>query len=216
MTRMRLVGSVLSLTLLAASPAAAQLCTGNPSLAYSPYQVSIAASFNEGARSVDLGAAAGGQTIFGGAGLTIVNFTDIDVKTAGVFGYVGAELAADRDSKIMICPIARLTVLAGPDIGPVDSSTTGLEGGGAIGLTIYDVGDIQVVPFFGLAVTYTRLRSEFAGVTTTVSDTGGRADLGVGFMFNRTAGITPSISIPFETGNSDTTFTIRFSYNFGR
>src|SRR5262245_16275791 len=216
MTRMRLVGSVLLLTLLAASPAAAQLCIGNPSLAYSPYQVSIGASFNEGARSVDLGAAAGGQTIFGGAGLTIVNFTDIDVKTAGVFGYIGAELAAERDSKIMICPIARIDVLAGPDIGPVDSSTTGLEGGGAIGLTIYDAGDIQVVPFFGLALTYTRLRSEFASVTTTVSDTGGRADLGVGFMFNKTAGITPLISIPFETGNTDTTFTIRFAFNWGR
>jgi hypothetical protein len=216
MTRMRLVGSALVLTLLAASPAAAQLCTGNPSLAYAPFQANIAASFGSGARSVDIGAAAGGQTIFGGAGLTIVNFSDIDVKTAGIFGYIGAELATDRDNKIMICPIGRFDVLAGPDIGPVDSTTTGLEGGGAIGLTVYDQGDLQLVPFFGLSLTYARLKSEFAGTSTTFSDTGGRADLGVGLIFSKTAGITPSVSIPFATGGSDVTFSIRFSYNFGR
>lgn len=216
MTRMRLVGSALMLTLLAASPAAAQLCTGNPSLAYAPFQANIAASFSSNVRGVDIGAAAGGQTVFGGAGLTIVNFSDIDVKTAGIFGYIGAELAADRDNKIMICPIGRFDVLAGPDIGPVDSTTTGLEGGGAIGLTVYDQGDLQLVPFFGLSLTYARLKSEFGGTSTTFSDTGGRADLGVGLIFSKTAGITPSVSIPFATGGSDVTFSIRFSYNFGR
>jgi hypothetical protein len=79
------------------------------------------------------------------------------------------------------------------------------------------MGDMQVVPFFGLSAVYSRLRSEFAGSTTTFSDTGGVADLGVGFVFNRTAGITPSISIPFGTGGTDDViFNIRFSFNFGR
>jgi len=217
MTRMRLVGFVLVSTFMAAKPAAAQLCIGSPSFGYAPYQASIAASFSSGVRSVDIGAAAGGQTIFGGAGLSILNFTDVDVRTVGIFGYAGAELAADRENKILLCPIARFDVIAGPDIGPVDVSTTALQGGASIGIVISDMGDMQVVPFFGLSAVYSRLRSEFAGTTTTFSDTGGVADLGVGFVFNHTAGITPSISIPFGTGGTDDViFNIRFSFNFGR
>ena len=128
----------------------------------------------------------------------------------------GSVTQKGRENKIMVCPEVRLDVIAGPDIGPVDVSTTGVQGGARAGVIISDMGDMQVVPFFGLAVVYTRLRSEFAGTTTTFGDTGGLADLGVGFIFNRTAAITPSVAIPFGTGGSDATFTIRFSYNFGR
>ena len=216
MMRLKLVGSVLVLTFLAASPAAAQLCVGNPSFGYGPYQGSIAASFSDGVRGVDAGFAAGGQTIFGGAGVTVLNFTDVDVRTAGIFAHAGAELAGNRENTILLCPLVRLDVLAGPDIGPLDTSTVGLQGGGSLGVIVHDVGDLQVVPFFGLAIVYARTTQEVFGTEATFSDTGGRADLGVGFVFNRNAAITPSVSIPFATGGSDATFTIRFSFNFGR
>ena len=216
MTRMRLVWSVLLLTFLVARPAAAQLCVGNPSLAYAPYQASLGASFSESVRGIDAAFAAGGQTIFGGAGVSILNFTDIDVRTAGVFGFDGAELAVDKENKIMFCPLARLDVLAGPDIGPVDVSSTAFQGGASIGVIVSDMGDMQVVPFFGLALVYERLKSDFANTETTFSDTGGVADLGVGLVFNKTAAITPLVSIPFGVGASDFTFTIRFAFNFGR
>src|SRR5262245_39669825 len=163
MTRMKLVGSLLVLLFVAAKPAAAQLCTGNPSFVYAPYQASIGAMFSNGVRGIEAGAAAGGKTIYGGAGLLVLNFTDIDVRTAGVYAHVGAELAADRDNKIMICPAVRLDVLAGPDVGPVDNSSVALQGGGSIGMVVSDSGDMQVVPFFGLALVHTRLSSSFNG-----------------------------------------------------
>jgi hypothetical protein len=213
---MRLVVPVLVLTFLAARPAAAQLCVGNPSFGNGPYQASIAASFSDGVRGVDAGFAAGGQAIFGGAGVTVLNFTNIDVRTAGVFAHAGAELAADRDNKILLCPLVRLDVLGGPDVGPVDTSTVGLQGGASVGVIVHDVGDLQVVPFFGLAVVHARTTQEFAGVEETFSDTGGRADLGVGLLFNRNAAITPSVSIPFAAGGADPTFRIRFAFSFGR
>lgn len=216
MTRMKLVGSLLVLLVLAAKPAAAQLCTGNPSFVYAPYQVSIAAAFSDGVRGIEAGAAAGGNTIFGGAGLLVLNFTDIDVRTAGVYGQLGAELAVDKANKVMICPAVRLDVLAGPDVGPVDNSSLALQGGASIGMIVSDSGDMQIVPFFGLAVVHTRLSSTFAGTETTFTDNGGHADLGVGFIFNHTAGITPSVSIPFSTGGSDATFMIKFAFNFGK
>ena len=216
MTRMKLVGSLLVMVFLAAKPAAAQLCTGNPSFVYAPYQASIAARFSDNLRGIEAGAAAGGKTIFGGAGLLVLNFTDIDVRTAGVYGQVGAELAADRENKILICPAVRLDVLAGPDRGPVDRSSTALQGGGSIGMVVSDSGDMQVVPFFGLAVIHTRLTESFASNETTFTDNSGRADLGIGFIFNHKAGITPSVSIPFDTGGADTTFMIKFAFNFGK
>jgi hypothetical protein len=215
MTRMKLVGPVLVLTVLAASPAAAQLCVGNPSFGNGTYQASIAASFSNGVRGIDAGFAAGSAAFFGGAGVTVVNFTDLDVRTAGVFAHAGAELAGDRDNKILICPLVRLDVLGGPDIGPVDTSTVGLLGGASVGVIVHDVGDLQVVPFFGLAVVYARSTQDFAGDERTFSDTGGRADVGVGFLVSRNAAITPSVSIPFAAGGADPTFTIRFSFNFG-
>jgi len=216
MTRVKLVGSLLVMVFLAAKPAAAQLCVGNPSFVYGPYQASIAAAFSSNVRGIEAGAAAGGNTIFGGAGLLVLNFTDIDVRTAGVYGQVGAELAADRDNKIMICPAVRIDVLAGPDVGPVDNSSIALQGGGSIGMVVSDAGDMQIVPFFGLALVHTRLSSSFAGTETTFTDNGGHADLGVGFVFHHTAAITPSVSIPFSMAGSDATFMIKFAFNFGK
>jgi hypothetical protein len=216
MTRMKLVGSLLVMLFLAAKPAAAQLCTGNPSFVYAPYQASIGAFFSDGVRGIEAGAAAGGKTIYGGAGLLVFNFTDVDVRAAGVFGHVGAELAADRDNKIMICPAVRLDVLAGPDLGPVDTSSIAVQGGASIGMVVSDTGDMQVVPFFGLALVHTRLSSTFGGDETTFTDNGGHADLGVGFIFSKKTGITPSVSIPFSTGGSDATFMIKFAFNFGK
>jgi hypothetical protein len=213
---MKLVGSLLVMLVLAAKPAAAQLCNGNPSLVYAPYQASIAAAFSSNVRGIEAGAAAGGKTLFGGAGLLLSNFTDIDVKTAGVYGNLGAELAADRDNKIMICPAVRLDVLAGPDVGPVDNSSIALQGGASIGMILSDEGDMQIVPFFGLALVHTRLTSSFAGTETTFTDNGGHADVGVGFLFNHTTGIIPSVSIPFSMAGSDPTFMIRFAINFGK
>jgi hypothetical protein len=213
---MKLVGSLLVMLFLAAKPAAAQLCTGNPSFVYAPYQASIGAFFSDGVRGIEAGAAAGGKTIYGGAGLLVFNFTDVDVRAAGVFGHVGAELAADRDNKIMICPAVRLDVLAGPDLGPVDTSSIAVQGGASIGMVVSDTGDMQVVPFFGLALVHTRLSSTFGGDETTFTDNGGHADLGVGFIFSKKTGITPSVSIPFSTGGSDATFMIKFAFNFGK
>jgi hypothetical protein len=216
MTREKLVGSLLVMLVLAAKPAAAQLCTGNPSFVYAPYQASIAAAFSSGVRGIEAGAAAGGKTIYGGAGLLLLNFTDIDVRAAGVYGGVGAELAVDRDNKVMICPAVRLDVIAGPDVGPVDNSSLALQGGASIGMIVSDSGDMQVVPFFGLALVHTRLESTFANTETTFTDNGGHADLGVGFIFNHKTGITPSVSIPFSMAGSDATFMIKFAFNFGK
>ena len=214
---MRLMAGVLLLTILAAAEtASAQTCLGAPSFRAAPYQAGVAASFTEGLRQVEGTFAGGGESLFAGAGVSVLNFTDIDERTAGVSAFAGAEFATDQRNRVLLCPIVRLGFLAGPDFGPVDLSSVTLQGGGSIGVIAAEDGDLMVVPFFGLSAGYTRVTSEFGGVEESESDTGGVADLGVGLILTRTVGITPQVSIPFSTGSSDAIFTIRFTFNFGR
>jgi hypothetical protein len=212
---MRLIVCVLFLTLAIVKPASAQLCIGNPTFRDGSYQVGLGASFTNGLRTVDGTVAAGGESIFGGVGLSVLNFTDLDDRELGVTAFAGAELATDQNDRVLLCPVASLSFVPGPDVGPVDLSTAALQAGGSIGVLASQSGDMMVVPFFGLGLLYQRISTEVGGIDASVSDTGGVADLGVGLIFNRTVGITPLVSIPFATGTDDAVFTVRFTFNFG-
>ena len=212
---MRHMVGALVLTLVAVTPASAQLCIGNPTFRDGPYQVGVDASFTEGLRTVDGIFAAGGDSFFGGAGISMLNFTDREEVTAGVSAFAGMELATDRQNRVLLCPLARLSFVAGPDVGPVDVSSATLQAGGSVGVIATQSRELSVVPFFGLALLYAHVSTDFGGVEASDSDTGGLADLGVGLILNRTVGITPVVSIPFGVGSSDAIFTIRFTFNFG-
>jgi hypothetical protein len=212
---MRLTACVLLVLFLMARSASAQTCLGAPSFREAPYQAGVGASFTEGLRQVEGTFSGGGETLFAGAGASVLNFTDLDQRTAGVSAFAGAELATDQRNRVLLCPIVRLGFLAGPDIGPVDLSSVSIRGGGSIGVIAAQDGDLTVVPFFGLAFGYTRVSTQIGDVEDSASDTGGIADLGVGLILTRTVGITPQVSIPFSSGPSDAVFTIRFTFNFG-
>lgn len=212
---MRVMACILLAIFLLAKPASAQTCLGAPSFRDGPYQVGVSASFTEGAREVEGTFAGGGETLFGGAGLSVVNFTDLDERTVGVSAFAGAEFATDTRNRVLLCPVASLGFLAGPDFGPLDVSSATLQGGASIGVIASQNADLMVVPFFGLAVLYQRVSTDFNGSEESVDDTGGVATLGVGLILTRTVGITPLVSIPFSAGGSDVVFTIRFTFNFG-
>ena len=202
--------------LLFATPASAQLCLGAPTFRTAPYQVGIGASFTDGARGVEGTFAGGGESLFAGAGVSVVNFTDVDVRAAGVSAFLGAELATDTQNRVLLCPVVQLGFLSGPDLGPVDVSSMTLQGGASVGVVAVESGDTMVVPFFGLAALYQRLNTEVGDIDDSTSDSGGVANLGVGFIVNQTVGITPSLAIPFSAGGDDPVFTIRITFNFGR
>lgn len=214
---MRLVTCVvLLLALLVAAPASAQLCNGSPSFRDGPLQVGLAAAFTEGARGVGGTFAGGGEVFFAGAGVSVLNYTDLDVRSTAVSAFGGAEVTTDSRNRVLLCPLVQLGFGAGPDFGPVDVSTATLQAGGSVGVIASDSDGVMVVPFFGLAALYQRVTSEIGGTEVSASDTGGLADLGVGLIFNRNVGITPFISIPFSAGSSDVAFTLRFTFNFGQ
>src|SRR5258706_6710674 len=112
-----------------AGQADAQTCLGSPSFRQAPYQVALETAFTNGARSAGGTLAAGGDALFGGGGLVLTQFTDLDSRATNVVAFAGADLPATGDQKIYFCPLAQLTIGSGPDVGAVDVSTAGLEGG---------------------------------------------------------------------------------------
>ena len=214
---MRIAVCVFVSMFVLAGSAEAQLCAGLPSFRDQPMQVGLAASFTDGARGVGGTFAFGGESLFAGAGVSVLNFSDLDSLATDVSAFVGADLQADTDGRVFLCPSGAVGFGVGPDLGAVDISTAALRGGGQVGVIASDQSGLLVIPTFGLFAIYSNVTAEFGGSEESSSDTSGLANLGVGFVFNRNVGITPSIAIPFSAaGGSDVIFTLQFTFNFGR
>lgn len=208
---------VVVLTLGMAGAAEAQFCAGAPSFRDGPMQVGFGASFGDGVRGVGGTFAGGGESIFGGIGLSVINFTAIDELATTVSAFGGAELQADDAGRVFLCPVAAAGFGAGPDIGPIDVSTVSLRGGGSLGVIASDQSGLMVIPHFGLFAVYSRVTADFGEDDESIGDTSGLATVGVGFVFNRNVGIIPSLSIPFSgAADPDVLFTLQFAFNFGR
>jgi hypothetical protein len=201
-----------------ANLAEAQICTGAPTFRDGPFQVGLIAAFTEGAQGVGGTFAAGGESLFAGAGVSVTGFDDLGSNATAVDAFAGAEFVADSQNRVFLCPVVQVGFHSGPDVGDIDVSGFDLRGGGSVGVIAAESNDIdlQVVPFFGLAAAYQRVTVDFGDDEITTSDSGGIATLGLGLIFNRNVGITPQVSIPFAVGDSDVVFAIRLTFNFGR
>jgi len=207
---------VIAASLFLVSSAEAQLCVGAPSFTQAPMQVGVSAAFRDGAHGVGGHFAGSGQALFGGIGIGVVNFSGLDATQTNITAFGGADLGVSGNSSVFVCPLAAVRVGVGPDIGPIDVSSVGLQGGGAVGVIASSTPSLMVVPTFGLAAAWQRVTFDMGATERDVSDTYGIANLGVGFIFNRNVGITPSISIPFSVADSDVVFNLALTFNFGR
>jgi hypothetical protein len=207
---------IMSAFVLAPGAAEAQFCVGSPSFRDQPYQVGVAAAFTDGARGVSGEFAAGGEALFAGGGVGVVNFDDFDATATNIFGFGGADLGVDQRERVFVCPLGRIGFGVGPDIGAADVSTFSLQVGGSVGVIASQTNTLMVIPNFGLALHYDRVTVEFGGEDESESDSSGLANIGVGFVFNRNVGITPSIAVPFSAGDSDVIFTVSFTFHFGQ
>src|SRR6185436_14327486 len=88
--------AAVSVFALSAATAEAQFCAGSPSFRDNPHQVGVTGSFTDGAQGVTGHFATGGESLFGGVGIGVVNYSDLDSNSviASVFG--GAELSASQ------------------------------------------------------------------------------------------------------------------------
>ena len=215
--RFACITTIMFALVSAADPAEAQVCVGNPSFANQPYQAAVTAAFTEGAHGVGGEFGAGGETLFASAGVSVINYRDLDALATQVSAGAGTEFALEQQPNIFVCPLASVSFGVGPDVGAFDVSTINLGVGGSLGLIASQTGSLMVVPTFGLAAIYSRTSLETpAGDDFTDSDGSGRASIGVGFIFDQNIGITPAVVIPFSASNADPIFQIRLSLAFGR
>lgn len=210
------IGLIALATLMVADSATAQTCLGSPSFRQNPYQLAVVTAFTDGARGAGGTIAAGGEALFGGAGLAVTKFTGVDTHATNLIAFAGADLPATTDPTIYFCPLAQLSIGSGPDIGNIDISTAGLEGGVNFGIVASRSGDLEVIPMFGLSASYHKVTAKVGQTENSTSDTSGAARIGVGFVFGGNVGLTPSLSIPFSSANTDPIFNLTLSLNFGR
>jgi hypothetical protein len=206
----------LVMMLVSTIEAEAQLCAGAPSFRDYPLQVGVSGAFRDGAHGVGGSFGAGGEALFVSGGVSVLNFDGADSSQTSVSGTIGADLQADDDGRVFLCPVGQVAFSAGPDFGPVDVSTITLSGGVNLGVIASQSDALTVIPTFGLFAVHSRVTAEAGGSENTATDASGLASVGVGLLFNRNVSVIPEVLVPFSAGNGDAVFSIKLAYNFGR
>jgi hypothetical protein len=206
----------LALPLLLGSKAAAQACTGMPSFASGPMQITAGGSFADGTSSFGGTFGYGMPTgLYGKAGIGSTSYDGLDGSSFdfGVGG--GYQIPLQSSRKAELCPIASLSFGSGPNdvLGSgVDMSTRNFAFGAALGAQVGNSPQMQILPNASFQFANTRVEiDDVAG-----SESYGLLTLGTGFVFNSRFSVNPSISIPVGSDVYDTSFGINGAINFGR
>jgi hypothetical protein len=215
---------VVSLALLAIvrSQAAAQSCQGLASFSAGQMQVAANAQFPEGgnvwAGSFSYGLPSG---IYAGADLSTTSYDGLDASSMGFGAHAGYQMKLGRSGKLNLCPVASLKLGMGPDddAAQINSSSTDLNFGFALGTDMGSTPRMRIIPTAGLGLQYSKIKIEDngpGGSTIEGSETYGLARLGVGFVFNQQISVRPTVDIPVGSDLiNDPTFGVTVGYNFG-
>jgi hypothetical protein len=215
---------VVSLALLAIvrSPAVAQTCQGLASFSTGKVQVAAEAQFPEGAKvwggSFTYGMPSG---FYAGADLSNTSINNDGGSSLGIGAHAGYQMKLGRTGKLNLCPVARFALGMGPDddAAQINSSSTDMHFGFALGTDMGQNPRMRIIPTAGLGLQYSKLKVEDTGPggsTVEGSETYGLARLGVGLVVNQQISIRPTIDIPLGRDfSNDPTFGITVGYNFG-
>lgn len=211
--------AILTIASLAyAVPASAQLCSGQPSFASGPVQVTPGAIFAEGYQGFGAGVTGGSDRFFAGGSILGANYSDIEEGSLTLGAHGGGTFAADTQKRVYLCPTAGFSWQTGPNFEDgLEVRNLSFSGGGNVGIVATDNGRLAVVPTVGASVVRMRTKvSAFDLINETVTDTFGVVNAGVGFVFNQRMALTPSVSFPVGLEGSDPQFNVVFAINFGR
>ena len=216
---------VVSLALLAIvrSPAVAQTCQGLASFSAGQLQVVGNAQFPEAAKiwggSITYGMPSG---IYAGADLSSTSYDNDGGSSMGIGAHAGYQMKLGQASKISLCPVASLALGMGPDDddAELNSSSTDLHFGLALGTDVGSTRQLRILPTAGLGLQYSKFKQEIGSGPGQgefeASETYGLARIGVGFVFNQQISVRPTVDIPVGVeGGADPVFGLSVGYNFG-
>lgn len=210
----------LALPFLLGAKAVAQTCTGQPSFASGPMQVSAGGSFADGVSS--FGGTFGygvPKGLYGKAGIGSTSYDGLDGSSFDFALGGGYQIPLQTSRTAELCPVASLSLGSGPnDLGGsgIDMSTRTFAFGASAGVLLGNSADMRFVPNAAFQFANTRVELEDASGSASGSESYALLTLGTGFVFDSRFSLNPSINIPMGLDGGDTSFGLTGSINFGR
>jgi hypothetical protein len=211
------VATLAAATLALPAALGAQACLGNASFAAGKVRAGGDVTFGDDVTTIGPSIAFGGrQGPFAGVSLDVIDVDGLDdnglrVGVNGGWQIPLGEGTRRNPSRAQLCPIAAFGFQSGPDFGPFEVSGTDLSAGMAVGAPFTLSPEVELVPFGALSVLWARTTLE----DESDSDTGGRLDLGAGFVFSRRFTARVGVAVPLGFDGADSRFGLGFGINFG-
>ena len=219
MTRFVKSACYLALFTLPAATAAAQACVGTASFASGPARLGVGIDFAKDAKQY------GAQIAFGKPGgpfaagsIGRIDVDDTDESATSYGAELGYSLNISGKGSLEVCPILGLAYASAEasDGGvTVDVSSRTFSAGFAIGGVAASTPTFAFVPSIGLAYANQNVELESGGVSFDVSEDFGVITLVPGLVFNQRITVRPNVAFPVGLDDSDPTYGIGISFNFG-
>jgi hypothetical protein len=212
------MGLCLAVSVLSGPVALAQTCVGAASFVSGPARLGAGIDVTDDAKQygaqIAFGRAAG-PFIAGSIGRVEVEGTD---ETATSFAAEGGYslLLAGRGS-LELCPIAGVGYASAEidvDAFSVDLSTRAISAGFSIGGVAASNPTVTMVPSVGLSYVRQNLKSE-GTIEFDEWDDFGLITVASGFIFARRVTLRPYVALPVGLDDSDPTYGVGVSFNFG-
>lgn len=200
--------------MLAAQPAAAQICSGQPTLQGArSVNVSSGASFFDGGKTYGANFTVGSEWLVGG-GFGYTDFDDTTLSQKTISGVAGWEY--EDGSGFAACPNLGASYGFGLELSGVDLTSWTISPGVSLGYEAMVSQTLSVVPTGSGSLVYQDLTAD-AGIGGEASDseTYGMIGLGLGLIVNDLFGFGPSVSFPLGLDGGDTRFGLSATVGIG-
>lgn len=201
-------------TMLAAQPAAAQICSGAPTLQGTrSLNVSSGASFFDGGKTYGASFTAGSNWLVGG-GFGYTDFDDTTLSLKTISGSAGWEY--EDGSGFAACPNLGASYGFGLELSGVDLTSWTISPGVSLGYEAVVSQTLSVVPTGSGSLVYQDLNADAGiGGEASESETYGMIGLGLGLIVNDLFGFGPSVSFPVGLDGGDTRFGLSATVGIG-
>jgi hypothetical protein len=147
-----------------------------------------------------------------------VEYDDLDARSVFVSGTVGAQIAADRARRIVLCPMGGVAHEGGLDNlagSGVDVRILDVFGGFSTGFVIVDGAALRAVPTVDFSVVRSHVTFSLADDEETDAQVFGIVTAGVGVVFRGRYSVVPALAFPFGTEDGNTLMQIIVRVSFG-
>lgn len=213
--RLSSLAPVLLALLAFASPAAAQLCTGNVEISRrAPVALGGSLGKGDGYASVAPSLVGGLDKFYVRATVDSSGYENRDERSLGVYGQVAGQFQSGR---LHACPFVTAGRSSGPDTDDYTVSTKSVSGGVALGFVARELASARIVPSVNLSLSRSSSTFDWGEdfELGKSSGTGKAAALGVGYV-RKHFSIQPSVLFGFAGGDVHPAYYVEVYWSPGK